>query len=89
VLCYSETGMNTPEIVAALDAEIARLQQARTALAGFEAPRRGRPPAFTMGSMNGTKPRTMSSAGRARIAEAQRKRWAAQKAAANGIEKKK
>jgi hypothetical protein len=76
--------VNTNEIVAALDIEIARLQQARAALAGFDAPRRrGRPPASpAAASSRALEKRTMSAAGRARIAEAQRKRWAAQKRAA-------
>jgi hypothetical protein len=79
MVCYIFL-VNTNEIVAALDVEIARLQQARAALAGFDAPRRrGRPPA---NSNRALEKRTISAAGRARIAEAQRKRWAAQKRAA-------
>jgi hypothetical protein len=64
-----------------IEEEIARLQQARALLAGTNNPRRrGRPP----GSTNKSKPvlvkkRTMSAAGRKRIAEAQRARWAKQK----------
>jgi hypothetical protein len=36
--------MDTPAIIAALDAEILKLQQARALLAGAPAKRRGRPP---------------------------------------------
>jgi hypothetical protein len=68
-----------------IDEEIARLQQARALLVGTNSPRRrGRPP----GSSNKPKPtlvkkkRTMSAAGRKRIAEAQKARWAKQKKAA-------
>jgi hypothetical protein len=80
--------MQINEIVAALNQEISRLEQVRNLLAN-SAPseqtgkRRGRP----KGSVN--KPaaeiesespkRQMSAEGRARIAEAQRKRWAASK----------
>lgn len=74
--------MNTNEIITALDAEIARLQQVRVLLASSSAAkRRGRPPASNA-SLKPVKKRTMSPAGRKRIAEAQRLRWAAQKAAA-------
>ena len=69
--------MNTQELLAAIDQEIARLQNARNLLTGAgETKRRGRPPG------TGKKPaekRTLSAAARQKIAEAQRKRWAAQK----------
>jgi hypothetical protein len=69
--------VNTQELLAAIDQEIARLQNARNLLAGSgETKRRGRP------SGTGKKPakkRTLSAAARQKIAEAQRKRWAAQK----------
>lgn len=73
--------MNSNEILAALDAEITRLEQVRSALAGSSAPkRRGRPPGAV------TKPtpkrRALSAAAREKIADAQRRRWAATKAAA-------
>lgn len=71
--------MNTQDILSAIDAEIARLQSARALLAGTVSKRRGRP--RTSGSPAATKKRTMSAAGRKKIAEAQRKRWARQKAA--------
>jgi hypothetical protein len=71
--------MNQQDILSALDAEIARLQSARSILAGTgSTTRRGRPRTFT--SPTAPKKRTMSAAGRKRIAEAQRKRWAEQKA---------
>ncbi len=80
-------------IVSQLDAEIAKLQQARTILAGIgtlpaivETKRRGRP----KGSISKSKvvavleptKRTMSPEGRARVAAAQKKRWAAKRKAA-------
>jgi hypothetical protein len=72
--------MNTQDILSAIDAEIARLQSARSLLAGTASTvRRGRP--RTSGLHTVPKKRTMSAAGRKRIAEAQRKRWAKQKAA--------
>jgi hypothetical protein len=72
--------MNTRDILGILDIEIARLQQARSTIAGLSSPkRRGRPAGFSV-TTKAPKKRTMSAAGRKRIAEAQRKRWAAQKA---------
>ena len=74
--------MNTQDILSAIDAEIARLQSARSLLAGTASgERRGRPRTRTYESAAAPKKRTMSAAGRKRIAEAQRKRWAKQKAA--------
>lgn len=76
--------MNITAMLAQIDAEIARLQQARAALVALEstAPVRrgpGRPPKSTSVPTKSTK-RTMSPEARARIAAAQKKRWAAQKA---------
>ena len=69
--------VNTHELLSALDTEIVRLQHARTLIAGSAEPkRRGRPPASPKAV---PKKRTMSAEGRKRIADAQRKRWAAQK----------
>jgi CheY-like chemotaxis protein len=74
--------MATSEILTAIDAQIARLQQARDALAGSSpARRRGRPPASSSAAPT-TKRRTLSPSARKKIAEAQRKRWSKQKAAA-------
>jgi G:T/U-mismatch repair DNA glycosylase len=68
--------VNTEELLAAIDQEIVRLQDARNLLAGLgETKRRGRPP----GTVNKQEKRTLSEAARQKIAEAQRKRWAAQK----------
>jgi hypothetical protein len=65
------------ELLAAIDQEIARLQNARNLLAGLgEIKRRGRPPAT---GKRQAKKRTLSAAARRKVAEAQRKRWAAQK----------
>jgi hypothetical protein len=61
--------MNTSELIAAIDAEISRLQQARKLLSGSTA---------TRGSKRGA----ISAEGRARISAAMKKRWAQQKRAA-------
>lgn len=72
--------MPIAEIVKELDAEIARLQQAKQLLTGLagngssSGTHPGRPVA-------GRKKRILSADARQRIAEAQRKRWAAQKKA--------
>jgi hypothetical protein len=69
--------VNTQELLAGIDQEIARLQNARNLLAGSgEMRRRGRPP---LAGGKPAKQRTLSAAARQKIAEAQRKRWAAQK----------
>jgi hypothetical protein len=61
--------MNTSELIAAIEAEISRLQQARKLLAGGTETRGG-------------KRGVMSAEGRARISAAQKKRGAQQKKAA-------
>jgi hypothetical protein len=62
--------MDITALVAEIDAEIARLQKARDLIAGQTAPpKRGRPPATKTKSK-------MSAEGRARIAAAQKARWA-------------
>ena len=64
--------MDTKALVAEIDAEIDRLQKVKALLIGHNAPlKRGRPP--------GTKRRTMSPEGRARIVAAQKLRWAKKK----------
>jgi hypothetical protein len=69
--------MKTEEIIDALKAERERLSRAIAVLEGSSrGARRGRPPG---GSRKG--PRRMSAAARARISAAQKKRWAAVKAA--------
>ena len=70
--------MSIAEIIAELDAEIARLVQVKTLLSN------GR--SISIGSHSGVKmatvrkKRTLSPEARRRIADAERKRWAAQKA---------
>jgi hypothetical protein len=67
--------MTTNEIIESIQAEIARLEQVRTLLSGRTPTpaKRGRP----FGSPATSKPRRkMSAEGRARIAAAQRARWA-------------
>jgi len=71
------------EILAAIDAEIARLQEARNALAGMSGgKRRGRPSASALASKTIRKKRVLSAEAREKIAAAQRKRWAKQKKSA-------
>jgi hypothetical protein len=59
--------MNTPALIAAIDAEILRLHQARKLLAGNTAIRGGK--------------RVLSAEARARISAAAKKRWVAVKKA--------
>jgi len=69
--------MSLKDVLSAIDSEIARIEQARALLTetGTKTP----------GKKSATKTvkpkRTMSAEGRARIAEGQRRRWAAQKKA--------
>ena len=79
--------MDVSRMLSEIDAEIARLQQARSALIGISstgtvAPRRGRP----KGSVNKTtakrKKRNLTPEGRKRIADAMKRRWAERRAAA-------
>jgi hypothetical protein len=82
--------MDVRRILSEIDAEIARLQQARSALTGIAgsgtvAARRGRP----KGSVNKTKTKTkrkrnLSPEGRKRIADAMKRRWAERRAATSG-----
>ena len=65
--------MDTAQLISEIDSEISRLQQARALLAGGHSVNRTRPHGST---------RVLSAEARARIAAAQRKRWAKQKAAA-------
>ncbi|HKR27692.1 MAG TPA: hypothetical protein VJS11_09555 [Acidobacteriaceae bacterium] len=77
--------MNTSELIAGIDEELSRLRQVRGLLASDGGVRRGpgRPAAsFEFGaSRPKKKKRHMSAEGRAKIAAAQRKRWAKLKAA--------
>jgi hypothetical protein len=71
--------VNTEWMVVALDAEIARLQLARTLIAQSATPRAsGQPKVFTSNTGE-AKRRKLPAASRERIAAAQRKRWAEQK----------
>jgi len=80
--------MALTDILAQLDAEIARLQQAKALLASSDvstapAKRRGRPNKDTASpapAKSVKKKRNLSPEGRARIAEAVKRRWASQKA---------
>jgi hypothetical protein len=83
--------MAVVDILAAIDQEIAQLQQARALLSGGVAPaakrKVGRPKKSEAIAVPAAKPakkkkRNLSAEGRKRIAEAVKKRWAAQKAAA-------
>jgi len=81
-VCYS-VSVKTTEILAALDAEIARLQEARNALARLSgAKRRGGLSASALPSKTTRKKGVLSAAARAKIAAAQRKRWAKQRKSA-------
>jgi hypothetical protein len=74
--------MDTTNIVAQLRQELNRIDQAIAALEGLgqTAPRRGRPPkSASAPQANRRGPRKMSAAARAKIAAAQRARWAKQK----------
>jgi hypothetical protein len=62
------TGMDVTAIVQGINAEISRLEKARTLLTGHTAPLKAT-----------KKRRTMSAEGRARIAVAQKERWAKRK----------
>jgi hypothetical protein len=75
--------VKTIKILAALDAEIARLREARNALAGLSGTkRRDRPSASALASKTNRKKRVLSAEAREKIAAAQRKRWAKQKKSA-------
>jgi hypothetical protein len=71
--------METSTILAAIDAEIQRLQHARTLLSGDTVVKRG--PGRPKGSSPVPKRRPLSPEARAKIAAAQRARWAKAKKA--------
>lgn len=79
--------MNTAKMIAALDEELARLRQVRELLSGGapEAPvkrKRGRPAKTAVKTILASpvaKKRNLSDEARQRIAEAQKRRWAARK----------
>ena len=81
--------MEVNRILAEIDAQIAKLQQARALLAGsgttaavVEKKAIGRPrkvvaaPSVTKSTSSGRKPRNLSPEARKRIVDAQKKRWA-------------
>lgn len=83
--------MGVTDILAIIDQEIAQLQQARALLSGGAVPavkrKAGRPRKSAVVATVAAKPakrkkRNLSPEGRKRIAEAVKKRWAAQRAAA-------
>lgn len=86
--------MDVSRILSEIDAEIARLQQARSALIGISssgtvAPRRGRP----KGSVNkktakSRRKRNLTPEGRKRIADAMKRRWAERRASTKPSGKK-
>lgn len=65
--------MNTDQLLSSIDAEIARLRQVRDLLAGHDGP-------LPMLRTHRRRRHNMSAEARERIAAAQRKRWAKQKA---------
>jgi hypothetical protein len=80
--------MGIANFIAEIDAEITRLQQARTVLSGAASPaakKRGRPAGVVKAVAAGKpvkKKRKLSPEGRTRIAAAAKARWATVKAAA-------
>jgi hypothetical protein len=82
--------MNTNAILAQLDAEIARLTQVRSLLAASEASSVKFPAGKTLPVVaRKRKKHVLSPEARKRIADAQRKRWAAQKAKGSAAKAKK
>ncbi len=84
--------MNLNEIVAQIDAEISKLTQAKQALLGVatkSGPGRPRAEVAAVASSPKPKRRKMSAAGRARIAAAQKARWAKVKKVAKPVAVKK
>lgn len=77
--------MQLSKILAEIDSEIARLEQARSLLAGEATPARakGKAAVETDSSQKRKKKRNLSPEGRKRIAEAVRRRWELQKKAAS------
>jgi hypothetical protein len=70
-------GMDTTEIIQTIDAQIARLEQAKAVLNGHTTPaKRGRPIGSKATPTAKPLRRKMSAEGRARIVAAQKARWA-------------
>ena len=81
---YPDKDMAIQSILAQIDSEIARLKQARELLAttGPAAAKAGRSATKAAPSAKPRKKRVLSAEARKRIADAQRKRWAAQRSKA-------
>ena len=89
--------MDVSHILSEIDAEIARLQQARTALTAIAgtgtvaAPRRGRPPKNAVApeakASTTRRKRNLTPEGRKRIADAMKRRWAERRGTKSGSEK--
>jgi hypothetical protein len=71
--------MPIENLLATIDAEIAKLQQARTLIAGTGKVTLGGKPASIAPPKKAKRKRTLTPEARKRIADAQRKRWAAAK----------
>jgi hypothetical protein len=71
--------MSLNDVLSTIDAEISHLQQVRALLTGSGASKRG---GESVSTSSVKRKGAMSPEGRKRIADAQRKRWAAQKKAA-------
>jgi endonuclease/exonuclease/phosphatase (EEP) superfamily protein YafD len=67
--------MDTRKLIAAIDAEISRLQQVKLLLSGNARTSHSKLP-VAAGAAKPTKRRKLSAAARAKIAAAQRERWA-------------
>lgn len=88
--------MDVSQILSAIDAEIARLQQARQAVAALEGAspipqtRRGRPKGSTNAPQDTRKrKRNLSPEGRKRIQEAMQRRWAERRKSSKDSDSKK
>jgi hypothetical protein len=68
--------MNTSEVLRHINEEIARLQQVRALLTGEQTKRKPGRPSKPAKKAPAAKKRTISAEGRARIAAAQKARWA-------------
>jgi hypothetical protein len=85
--------MDVSRILSEIDAEIARLQQARSALIGISssgtvAPRRGRPKGSVNKKTTKRRKRNLTPEGRKRIADAMKRRWAERRASTKSSGKK-
>ncbi len=69
--------MGTNSIIAAIDKELARLHKVRSTLVKRSKPAKSKSEAGRTGAQKKGSKRRLSPAARAKIAEAQRKRWAA------------